>query len=136
SFLMSVLLQGILLHRAMNRSQIRSAAGFQAVKDVAVAQRLNSQNRPMQFRQSWHIACSFRERGRGMRQLLLGVVAFVGCLSVAGVAVAQDAPTPNPTATSSPTPSPTRTPGPILPSARAEVDRQRKLDATFMTRTQ
>src|SRR5439155_17947432 len=80
--------------------------------------------------------CSFRERGRAVRQDLLGVVVFVGCLFVAGVALAQDALTPSPTATSSPSPSPTRTPGPILPSARAEVDRQRKLDATFMTRTQ
>jgi predicted outer membrane protein len=63
------------------------------------------------------------------------VVAIGAGLVCAFAASGQVPPSPTPTPSPSPTPSPTRSVvGIDLPSARAEVDRQRSLDATFMTR--
>lgn len=68
---------------------------------------------------------------------LVKVVAIGACWVCASVASAQVSPSPTPTPSPSPTPSPTRSVvGIDLPSARAEVDRQRTLDATFMTKVQ
>jgi len=68
---------------------------------------------------------------------LFKVVAIGAVWVCALVASAQAPPSPTPTPSPSPTPSPTRSVvGIDLPSARAEVDRQRAMDATFMTRAQ
>ena len=68
---------------------------------------------------------------------LFKVVAIGAVWVCAVVASAQVSPTPTPTPSPSPTPSPTRSVvGIDLPSARAEVNRQRAMDATFMTRVQ
>jgi putative membrane protein len=68
---------------------------------------------------------------------LFKVVAIGAGLVCAFAASAQVPPSPTPTPSPSPTPSPTRSVvGIDLPSARAEVDRQRGMDTTFMTRVQ
>jgi putative membrane protein len=68
---------------------------------------------------------------------LFKVVAIGAGLVYAVAASGQVPPSPTPTPTPSPTPSPTRSVvGVDLPTARAEVDRQRGMDATFMTRVQ
>ena len=77
-----------------------------------------------------------------MRRLPLLHAALVAAawLGAAG-AVSQERPSPtatpaaSATPVASPTPAPTRTPAALKqPSARAEVERQRRRDATFMTR--
>ena len=68
---------------------------------------------------------------------LVRAVAIVAGLVCAFAASGQVPPSPTPTPSPSPTPSPTRSVvGIDLPSARSEVDRQRSMDATFMTRVQ
>ena len=71
-----------------------------------------------------------------MRQPFLEAAAFAAALWLLGAAAqAQDVPSPTPTPAPSPTPAPTRTPAALaLPSARDEVDRQRRMDGAFMTR--
>jgi predicted outer membrane protein len=88
----------------------------------------------------WHIDCSFVGGGAPpMRGPLFEVVAIMaGGVFHAAVVLAQAAsPTPTPSPLLSATPAPTRTaPALNLPSARAEVDRQRGMDARFMTRVE
>ena len=68
---------------------------------------------------------------------LVEVVAIGAGLVCAFAASGQVPPSPTPTPSPSPTPSPTRSVvGIDLPSARAEVDRKRSMDATFMARVQ
>jgi len=71
-----------------------------------------------------------------LRQRILEIALLgAGCWLAAVVAPAQDVASPTPTPVMTPTPLPTRTPAAIkLPSARSEVERQRRQDAAFMTR--
>lgn len=73
-----------------------------------------------------------------MRQpLLTGAVLAIGCSLVSASAGAQEVPSPTPTPAPTATPVPTHTPAALkLPSARAEVERQRRADSTFMRRAQ
>jgi len=73
-----------------------------------------------------------------MRGPLLKVVAIVaGCVFGPALVRAQADPTPTPTPPPTASPAPTRTvPAINLPSARAEVERQRRSDARFLTRAQ
>lgn len=73
-----------------------------------------------------------------MSERLLKVIAtVVGSVLGVAVALAQADPTPTRTPPPTPSPAPTRTaPAINLPSARAEVERQRRSDARFLTRAQ
>src|SRR5436309_11565611 len=79
---------------------------------------------------------ALKKGDRTMRQPFLEAAAFAAALWLLGAAArAQDVPSPTPTPAPSPTPAPTRTPAALaLPSARDEVDRQRRMDGAFMTR--
>ena len=65
------------------------------------------------------------------------VAIGAGCFLLACLVSAQAVPSPTPTASTPPTPAPTATAAAIeLPSAKAEVDRLRAMDATFLKRAQ
>jgi predicted outer membrane protein len=76
-------------------------------------------------------------RGQLSKIVATAAACFLRACLVSAQAPASPTPTPTPADSPSPTAAPTRSfTGIDLPTAKAEVDRQRGMDATFMTRVQ